>query len=143
MKIEKYTLENMMKMDSMHDCIVKEIKIEEDFLIIKYENLVNHIKNSDGNSCYRYDTLVVKYKCESELEIVLVSNEQKKRDVNFSELNRYLINYEIQSYKYSLDSFNELTLYFDLLNTTKKIKKKDFYLLEVTFYTNDIIYIWE
>ena len=48
-------------MDPMHDVKVKDIKIDGNTLIVRYENLREDFFKQDGTPYYDFDTLTIKY----------------------------------------------------------------------------------
>ena len=65
MKVEQYQVKNNMNMDSMHDSYATEIKVENNSLIIVYDNLDKGVLGSDGLPYYKNKRLTIKYQFES------------------------------------------------------------------------------
>ena len=59
MKVEQYQVKNNMDMDSMHDSYATEIKIENNSLIIVYDNLDKGVLGSDGLPYYKNKRLTI------------------------------------------------------------------------------------
>lgn len=139
--MEKFTLDNIMQMDPMHDCIVENILLEEHNLIIKYNNLGN-LYGPNGKPIYDYKRLTIKYKNVEDCFASLISNRNKivyidiERD--FEMLKNLIRDYKITSYKYGFDTQRTITLYFDLTKNKGK-----FVTLEIYLYSGSIVYEWE
>ena len=145
MKIEQYQVKNNMIMDSMHDSYVSEIEIENNSLIIVYDNLDKGVLGPDGLPYYKSQRLTIKYEFQTHCDVKFYYNKNKClwidmiEDVNkFNKITKDCI---IRSYKYSIDSFDEIRLDFDISNS--KRKKYKYWGLEISLDATNITYIWE
>ena len=139
--MEKFTLDNIMQMDPMHDCIVEDILLEEHNLIIKYNNL-GDLYGPTGKPIYNDKRLTIKYMNVEDCFVSLISRKNKMIYVDFEKefktFKNLIEDYEIRSYKYGFDTQKTLTLYFDLNKRNGK-----FVTLEIYLYSNSVVYEWE
>ena len=139
--MEKFTLDTIMQMDPMHDCIVEDILLEGHNLIIKYSNLEN-LFEPDGKQIYSNKRLTIKYMNVEDCFASLISRKNKMIYVDFEKefktFKNHIEDYEIRMYKYGFDTQKTLTLYFDLNK-----KKGKFVTLEIYLYSNSVVYEWE
>ena len=61
MEIYQYSKENFMTMDSMHDSYAKEIKLENNCLIIMYDKLDEGVLATDGKPYYKNKKLTLSF----------------------------------------------------------------------------------
>ena len=141
MKLQKYTLDNIIQMDPMHDCTVEEIILSDKKLIISYDNLDSFF-NRDGSLSYSSKKLKIEYKLKSDCNVAVISWKNKVKTIDFSDVVLLMKEYEVLSYKYSIDSMCKLTLHFDLNKKKTWNYKKDWLELEIEFYASEVIYNW-
>ena len=120
MKVEQYQVNNTMEMDSMHDSYATEIKVENNNLIIVYDNLDKGVLGFDGLPYYKNKRLTIKYHFESYCDANIYYGKNKclwmldLTDEDINKFNKITKNCLFMSYKYSIDSFNELSLHFSI-----------------------------
>ena len=148
MKVEQYQVKNNMSMDSMHDSYATEIKIENNNLIIVYDNLDKSVLGSDGLPYYKSKRLTIKYNFDSFCTANIYYGKNKclwldmLEDINM--FNKITKNCIFMSYKYSVDSFNEITLDFEIHKGSRiEYKKYKYWGLEISLDATNITYIWE
>ena len=61
----KYVIKNNLDMDPMHDSYATEIRIEENCLIVVYDNLDEGVLDPDGNPYYKNKRLTIRYEFDS------------------------------------------------------------------------------
>ena len=148
MKIDRYSKENFMTMDPMHDSYAKEIKLENNYLIIIYDKLDEGVLAIGGKPYYKNKKLTIKYEFETECEAIVYYNENKYLYIdmreNISEFYKFTKNCIFESYKYSFDSFGELTLYFSIKKIINgKYLNYKYSELEIRLDAVNVTYIWE
>lgn len=154
MRKETFTKENFMDMDPMHDAYTSKIYNDGNTLIIEYEELddgINEVLDPKGNSIYKDKKVTIKYECQkceqfSLCDMILCSSRNNKfRYIEFDEFIKTYKDYTFESYKFALDSFGGLTLYFwvhKYVNDKLKKVKYDTLIID-ELYPIKIEYIWE
>ena len=61
----KYVIKNNLDMDAMHDSYASEIRIEENCLLVVYDNLDEGVLDSDGKPYYQNKRLTIRYEFDS------------------------------------------------------------------------------
>jgi hypothetical protein len=148
MKVEQYQVKNNMSMDPMHDSYADEIRIENNCLIIVYDKLDEGVLGPDGLSEYKNKKLTVKYDFQTQCDAKFYYGKNKclwldmLEDINkFNKITKDCI---FMSYKYSVDSFNEITLDFEIHKGSRtEYKKYKYWGLEISLDAANITYIWE
>ena len=135
-------------MDSMHDSYATDIKIENNCLIIVYDKLNEGVLDPDGNPYYKNKRLTIRYEFNSFCNVNIYCNKNKVLwlDIidNFSKFNKIINNCLLMSHKYSIDSFNELTLDFSINKIVNgKYLKYKYWGLEIKLDATNVTYIWE
>ena len=109
MKQQTFSKEDLLSMDPMHDVKVKDIKIDGNTLVIRYENLREAIFTQDGTPYYDFGTLTIKYCFESFCSAIALGK-RRYISLDLSEFLNKNKRYTYLSYKISVDNWNELTL---------------------------------
>ena len=150
MKVEQYQVKNNMNMDSMHDSYATEIKVENNSLIIVNDNLDKGVLGSDGLPYYKNKRLTIKYKFESYCDANIYYGKNKclwmldLTDEDINKFNKITKNCLFMSYKYSIYSFNELSLHFSIRKIINdKYHKCKYWGLDINLDATNITYIWE
>ena len=150
MKVEQYQIKNNMSMDSMHDSYATEIEIENNSLIIVYDNLDKGVLGADGLPYYKNKRLTIKYQFESYCDANIYYGKNKclwmldLTDNDIIKFNKITKNCLFMSSKYSIDSFNELTLHFSIRKIVNgKYHKCKYWGLSINLDATNITYIWE
>lgn len=148
MKIEKFTIENVMQMDSMHDAFVSIMEIDNNCLKVVYEDLDKQLLNPDKTLVYNNKRLEITYDIISFCDAKISYGKNKCKYINILEekdiFNEYIKSNKLTSYQYSLDSFNQLTLSFDLHNFKKnKMFNNKCWQLEIKMNFKSITFNWE
>jgi hypothetical protein len=117
MNTQIYTKGHFMEMDSMHDYTATQISIKDNTLIVVYGELDKEGIGEDGLPYYEYKKLTIEYEIQSYCDAKVF----KKNNYKFIDLLREKNQFDkltksgrFKSYKYSVDSFGELTLHFDI-----------------------------
>lgn len=137
---ECYSKENFIKMHSMHDSLVSQILKEDNRLIIIYDNLDINSLDADGFLYYKGKKLTVKYEFESVCNAILYKdNRIKYMDLSaeWEKFNKLKNKITLISYKFSVDSFGEITLSFSVCSKSK------YRSLDIITDAVNITYIWE
>lgn len=137
--IEKFNKSNILNMEPMHDSIASSIKIEKNVLIIEYNNL-KEVMNNDG-PYYKYDNVIIQYTFDTFCDAKLFGKKIHLCDI--SEIIENYPNYKYESFKYSYDSLEELTLYMSVrqYKNNKTIKTKWNY-IEISMDIVSVEYEW-
>lgn len=148
MKVEQYLIKNYSDMDSMHDSYAAEIRVENECLIIVYDKLDEGVSGEDGQAYYKNKKLTVKYEFQSYCDAVIYHKKHRYLRIDMvAELNKFnkiTKNCIFRSYKYSVDSFNELTLRFSIRKIINgKYHKYKYSELDINTDAVKITYIWE
>ena len=141
MKIQTYTRENFMEMESMHDFFASQILIDSKRLIIIYDNIDKYIFNKDGTPYYPFKKLTVEYVIDSYCDVQLYYKNSKTTYLDLldekDKFDKALRNSTFLSYKYAVDSFRELMLNFTVCGKSKC------HCFEILLDPVSITYIWE
>ena len=144
MNVQQYQVKNNMSMDSMHDSYADEIRIENNSLIIVYDKLDEGVLGPDGMPYYKSKRLTIKYEFQTHCDAKFYYSKNKYLWIDMfddaNKFNKIIKDCRISSYKYSIDSFDEIRLDFDVSNSKKKTK---YWGLEISLDATDITYIWE
>ena len=147
MLVQTFTKENFFDMDPMHDCDISHFSIEDKTLVITYDNLDEGIVYPNGEPIYKHKKLVARYEFESYCDVYW--HGKKKYDVipfyeHPDEFYKTFKNHTFESYKYSIDCFNEVSLYIVLhkLKNDKVLRSK-FYGFTILLDAKKITYTWE
>ena len=140
--IQTFTVDNMNTMDAMHDAIVTNISIHENILEIEYDNL--DIADPEGKPLYPYNKVTISYEmrryndhfpfCEV---TVYYGRKNKYKYIEIEKLIALTKKMRMESYLYSIDSFKNLTLAFDLG------RPKKWWSVEIFLDPVKITYNWE
>jgi hypothetical protein len=145
MDAQIYLQEDFIKMCSMHDFYASRIQVENNALIISYDDL--DVQNFDITPNCKYKSLTVKYEFDSFCSARLFYGKNKYKTVDLTEQFGIFSNYTdgciFMSYKYSVDCCKEVTLYFSV----NKMKKgrcvcNKYWRLEIDFDALNIVYDW-
>ena len=148
MKVEQYQVKNNMSMDPMHDSYADEIRIENNYLIIVYDKLDEGVLGPDGLPEYKNKKLTIKYEFDTHCDAQIFYNDNKYLWIdmldNMQKFNKIIDNCLLMSHKYSVDSFNEITLDFEIHKGSRnQYKKYKYWGLEISLDATDITYFWE
>lgn len=148
MNVEQYLVKNHLDMDSMHDSVATEIRVENECLIIVYDKLNEGVLGKDGQSYYKNKRLIIKYKFQSYCDAVIYYRKRRylwfDMIVELNKFNRITKNCFYVSYKYSVDSFNELSLHFSIQKMIDgKHHKYKYWGLDINLDAVNVTYIWE
>ena len=115
MNVQRYSADDFMDMDALHDHYVTDISLDNNTLIIKYDHL-DWISGPEGLPQYEYKSLAIKYDFRSFCDVTLFYENNKYKCIDLlkkkSVFDKLTKKFEIQSYKYSVDSFGEITMHF-------------------------------
>ena len=144
----KYLIKNTLGMDSMHDSYATEIRIEENCLIVVYDNLDEGVLDSDGKPYYQNKRLTIRYEFESYCDAKVYYKNNKFLWIDMVEemnkFNKVTKDCLFMSYKYSVSSFNELLLEYSINRIINgKYFKCKYHGLEIKLDTTNVTYIWE
>ena len=143
MKIQTYTRENFMEMESMHDFFASRILLEGKKLIIIYDNLDKDPLGIEGVSYYQHKKLTIEYMFDSYCDAELYCNYRNKKSVylNLQEekgkFDKALCNCTMLCHKFAVDSFGELMLQFGACGKSK------YFSFEILLDPESVTYIWE
>ena len=148
MNIKQYLIKNNSDMDPMHDSYATEIRIEDNCLIVIYNDLDKGVLDPEGNPYYKNKKLVIKYEFESFCDAKVFYGKEKYLQLDMiGDIEKF---YKVtsrclfMSYKYSIDSFNELTLDFSLRKIVDgKYYKHKYWGIEINLDATSVTYIWE
>ena len=122
MFVQTFTKDNFFDMDPMHDCDISQFSIEDKKLVIRYEFESYCDVSWRGKKKY---SVVDFYKDPDEFY-------------------KTFKNHVFTSYKYSIDCFNELSLYIDLYKLKNgKFLRSKFYEFKIELDAKKITYTWE
>ncbi len=148
MKVEEFLLDQFMHMDPMHDSYATEIKVENKCLIIIYDKLDEGVLGEDSTPYCKNKKLTIKYDFKSYCDAKIYYSKNKFMDLditdNLKAFNKITNNCLFMSYKYSVDSFGELSLGFSIrkiVNNTQLNYK--YWGLDIELDAEKITYIWE
>ena len=148
MRVEKFEKDTFMQMDSMHDSEVREIKIEDKCLFVVYENLDQSLLSANGTPYYKEKKLTITYEFDSlcDATIYYGKNQFLFLDMitDMKKFMKIIKGCQMMSYKYSVDSFGELTLNY-ALNKMKngKCQKYKYWGIEINLDVINVTYTWE
>jgi hypothetical protein len=147
MFVQTFTKENFFDMDPMHDCDISHFSFEDKTLVITHDNLDEGIVDPNGEPIYKHKKLVIRYEFESYCDVSW-RGKKKYGVVDFykdpDEFYKTFKNHVFTSYKYSIDCFNELSLYIDLYKLKNgKFLRSKFYEFKILLDAKKITYTWE
>ncbi len=147
MLVQTFTKENFFDMDAMHDCDISQFSFEDKTLVITYDNLDEGLVDPNGEPIYKHKRVVIRYEFESYCDVVW-RGKKKYGVVDFFEnpedFHKKFKNHTFRSYKYSIDCFNELSLYIVLYKLKKdKVQSSKFFELKIMLDAKKITYTWE
>jgi len=140
MDLQIYSKDKFVEMNSMHDSIATNISIKNKTLIITYDNLDEGVMGQDGLPNYKSKRLTIEYVIDSYCDATFFRKNKYKWVDLLEEDNKF---YKItngcsfRSYKYAIDSFGEIILFFDIRERNK------YYCFEISMDAKKIIYHWE
>ena len=140
MDLQIYSKDKFIEMDSMHDSIATSISIKNKTLIITYDNLDEGVMGQDGLPYYKSKRLTIEYVVDSYCDARFFRKNKYKLVDLLQEDNMFykLTNgCSFMSYKYAIDSFGEIILFFDIRERNK------YYCFEISMDAEKIIYHWE
>ena len=140
MDTQIYTQGHFMEMDSMHDYTATKISIQDNTLSVVYGKLDQEGIKEDGSPYYKYKKVTIEYEIQSYCDAKIFQKSRYKLIDLLREKNQFdklTKNGIFESYKYSLDSFGELTLYFDI-----RFKNKN-WSCEIELDAEKVTYHWE
>jgi len=148
MKIEKFDKDNFMQMDSMHDSCVSDIKLEDKCLIVVYEKLDESLLSANGTPYYKDKKVTIAYEFQSLCDATVYYGENKflflDMLVNMKKFMKIIKGCQLMSYKYSVDSFGELTLNYALSKMKNgKYQKYKYWGIEINLDVINVTYTWE
>ena len=121
MDLQIYEKDKFVEMDSMHDSIATNISIKDKTLLITYDNLNEGVIGRDGLPYYKNQKLTIEYVIDSYCDVKFFRR-NKYKYVDLLEENKKfyeLINgCSFMSYKYAIDSFGEIILFFNIREKT-------------------------
>lgn len=127
-------------MDSMHDSIATQIAIDNKTLVIIYDKLDQSIIGHDGLPYYKSKKLTIEYAIDSYCDVRLFKNNKYKFVDLLEEKDKFYKltnNCTFMSYKYAVDSFEEITLEFTIQGKNK------YWNFEIHMDPKRITYYWE
>ena len=147
MNTQIYSKDNFMEMDPMHDSNASKIQLENNILIITYDDLDKGVKNADGSPYYKYKRLVVKYEFDSFCDGKLYYGKNNYKIIDLQEqldaFNKLTNGCIFMSYKYSVDCFNEITLSFDIRKPRKdRCLHNKYWEVEISLDATRVTYDW-
>lgn len=140
MNIQTYTKDNFFEMDPMHDCTASQILMEDNSLVVIYNDLDEDVFDVDGAPLYNYKTVKIQYNFKSFCDVELYDKKRKCKLLNMlnekSAFDKLTDKCRFVSYKYSVDSFGQMGLYFSMNDICRP---------DVVFYldTETVTYYWE
>lgn len=142
MKQETFYPQEMLQhieMNPMHDDYVDSIDLQDNRFIITYNRLTQGIVNPDGTPYHQYDKLTITYTFDSYCDFIFLTKSRLK-EVPLSKVQSMLQSKSLvlESHKYMIDTFGELTLLF--FNQGKRRKP---YALYIHLDPVEITYTWE
>ncbi len=145
MNTQIYSKGNFMEMDPMHDADASKIQLENNILIITYNDI--DILNTDGSPYYKYKRLIVKYEFDSFCNAKLYYGKNKYKIINLHEqIGRFNILTNgciFASYKYSVDCFEEITLDFFIEKRRKdRCLRNKYQRVEISLDATKVTYNW-
>lgn len=149
MKKEIFEQKNYYLMESMHDCRVDNIQWDNKYFIITYKDLDKSIFDQNGCPYYQHSKLSIKYKFQSLCRAEIINYKKKKIvffDIlkDYDKFNKLIDNFILESYKFSVDSLNNVTIHF-FVNNLKNNKHIRFEFLKLMIELDpiEIVYYWE
>ena len=140
MNLQIYEKDKFVEMDSMHDSIATNISIEDKTLLITYDNLNEGVMGQDGLPYYKNKKLIIEYVIDSYCEGKFFGKNKFKYVDLLEEINTFyklIKGCSFMSYKYAIDSFGEIILFFDIRGKNK------YWCFEISMDAEKIIYHWE
>ena len=140
MNLQIYEKDKFVEMDSMHDLIATNISIKDKTLLITYDNLNEGVIGRDGLPYYKNQKLTIEYVIDSYCDVKFFRRNKYKYVDLLEENNKFykLINgCSFMSYKYAIDSFGEIILFFNIR------EKNKYWCFEISMDAEKIIYHWE
>ena len=140
MNSQIYSKDKFAEMDPMHDSIATNISIKNRTLIITYDNLNEGVMSQDGLPYYKNKRLTIEYVIDSYCDAKFFRKNKYKcvdlleADNKFHKLTNGC---SFISYKYAIDSFGEIILFFNIR------EKNKYYCFEISMDSEKIIYHWE
>ena len=147
MNTQIHSKDNFMEMDPMHDSYASKIQLENNILIITYDDLDQGVQNADGTPYYKYKCLVIKYEFDSFCEAKLYYGKNKYKIIDLQErigiFNILTDGCIFMSYKYSVDCFEEITLDFNIRKMQKdKCLHNKYWGVEISLDATRVTYDW-
>ena len=147
MNTQIYSKDNFMEMDPMHDSYASKIQLENNILIIAYDDLDKGVQNTDGSPYYKYRRLVIKYEFDSFCDAKLYYGKNKYKIIDLhKQIGRFNILTNgciFMSHKYSVDCFKEITLNFDIRKMQKnKCLHNKYWGAEISLDATSVTYDW-
>ncbi len=144
----KYVIKNNLEMDAMHDSYATKIKVENNCLIVVYDNLDQGVLGPDGNPYYKNKRLTITYEFDSYCDAKVYYKDNKFLLIDMTEdmnkFNNVTENCLFMSYKYSVSCFNELLLDYSLRKIINdKYYKYKYWGLVIELDATNVTYIWE
>lgn len=138
MKIEKFEISDksgiFSKADSMHDCSFT-CSLQDNTLTLNFNNLEQYYDELPVTPWFgEYKKLTINYRNIDCLNLCL---KHGKREKDYYNTVKPLENCELIMFKYSIDSFNAMTLDFYVTQRNKNLSG----IIEI--YPKEIEYIWE
>lgn len=148
MNTQKYSKNEYMEMDSMHDALATQILLQDQTLTVVYDNLDEGVLGADGLPYYKYKRLVINYDFDSFCDAKCFRSKDRYEIVDLAGHKRHfdrLTNHCVfGAYKYSVDSFGEITLYFDIKKLRNgKCSRNKYWSVEISMDAKEITYHWE
>ena len=140
MNLQIYEKDKFVEMDSMHDSIATNISIEDKTLIITYDNLNEGVMGQDGLPYYQNKRLTIEYVIDSYCDAKFFRNNKYNYVDLLEDKNKFykLTNgCSFMSYKYAIDSFGEIILFFNIR------EKNKYFCFEISMDAEKVIYHWE
>ena len=140
MNTQTYSKNDFAKMDSMHDSIATQVSVEDKTLIVIYNHLDEGVIGNDGVPFYKNPKLTIEYAIASYCDAKLFNGNSYQLIDLLEEKNEFYKltnNCSFVSYKYAVDSFQEITLFFDVR------RKKECWSLEISMDAEKVTYHWE
>ena len=110
-----YSKDNFMEMDSMHDAVATKISIKDKTLTVEYDNLDKKGIIWRNSPASENKKITVEYEFASYCEAKFFQKSKWKFIDLSDEADKFYKltnNVKFTSYKYSLDSFGQITLFF-------------------------------
>lgn len=143
MKIETFYPQKtaqQFSIEPMHDDYIESMQLKDNHLIITYNHLLTEgVLGPDGMPYHQYDKLTITYTFDSYCDFIF-RTKKKLTEVPFPKVAKMLYSKTLllESHKYMIDNFGELTLVF--LNKSEKRKP---HVLYIQLDPVEITYVWE